>query len=101
MCQYYEHSYTCKHTHWVLAKYCASGNLVQTACKRRTVWQKIRMGEDCEGCAMPFGRGNGVVEEGGQEVGKGKEGGNGTEQGKDEGKSKGVNVKRKTRKGGR
>lgn len=53
MCYWYEHAYTCKHTTHALGKFCAAGNLVQTPCKKKNIWQKIRMGEDCEDCAMP------------------------------------------------
>jgi hypothetical protein len=70
MCQWYAHVYTCKHTTYALGKYCASGNLVQAPCKKRSIWQTIRMGEDCEDCAVPVDRnagsggggGGGVVE---------------------------------------
>lgn len=56
MCHYYAHIYTCKHTTHALAKYCTTANLVQTPCKKKQIWQTIRMGEDCEDCAMPAAR---------------------------------------------
>ncbi len=58
MCYYYQHVYTCSHITYALGKYCTSGSLVQTPCKKRSIWQKITMGEECEDCAIPVGRGN-------------------------------------------
>ena len=43
--------YTCKHTTYALGKYCEQGNLVQTPCKQKKIWQTIRMDELCEACA--------------------------------------------------
>lgn len=53
MCHYYAHAYTCKHTTYALGKYCAEGGMIQTPCKKRNIWQTIRMGEDCEECTVP------------------------------------------------
>ncbi|PSS18786.1 hypothetical protein M430DRAFT_75987, partial [Amorphotheca resinae ATCC 22711] len=50
MCHWYAHVYTCKHTTYALGKYCTPGNLVQTPCKKKSIWQTIRMGEECENC---------------------------------------------------
>ena len=52
MCYWYAHSYTCKHVTYALGKYCASGNLVQTPCHQKSIWQNIRMGEECEDCMV-------------------------------------------------
>jgi hypothetical protein len=51
MCQWYSHIYTCKHTTYALGKYCEQGNLVQTPCKQKNIWQAIGMDELCEECA--------------------------------------------------
>jgi hypothetical protein len=51
MCHWYAHVYACKHKSYALGKYCGPGNLLQKPCKQRNIWQTIRMGEDCEGCA--------------------------------------------------
>lgn len=51
MCQWYSHIYTCKHTTYALGKYCEQGNLVQTPCKQKNIWQTIRLDEVCEECA--------------------------------------------------
>jgi hypothetical protein len=51
MCQWYSHEYTCKHKTYALGKYCEQGNLVQTPCKQKKIWQTIRMDELCEECA--------------------------------------------------
>lgn len=56
MCQWYAHHYNCKHTTYALGKYCSSASLVQTPCKKKDIWQGIRMGVDCEECAMPEDR---------------------------------------------
>ncbi|CAL3965821.1 unnamed protein product [Diplocarpon coronariae] len=64
MCYWYTHVYSCKHVTSALGKYCSKASLVQTPCKKKNIWQTIRMGEDCEDCAMPEGRGNNVVENG-------------------------------------
>lgn len=53
MCQWYAHVYSCKHVTYALGKYCTSGGLVQTPCQKKSIWQTIRMGEDCEDCAIP------------------------------------------------
>ncbi|KAG9244662.1 hypothetical protein BJ878DRAFT_459845 [Calycina marina] len=53
MCYWYAHSYACKHTTYALGKYCADGSLVQTACERKLLWQRIVMNEDCENCMVP------------------------------------------------
>ena len=53
MCHYYAHLYTCTHTTYALGKYCHSGSLVQTPCKKKSIWQTIRMGEACEDCDVP------------------------------------------------
>jgi hypothetical protein len=61
MCYWYSHIYSCKHTTYALGKYCSAAGLVQTPCKKKSIWQTIRMGEECEQCAMPAGRvGNAV-----------------------------------------
>lgn len=57
MCYWYSHTYNCKHVTYALGKYCSKASLVQTPCKKRSIWQTIRMSEDCEDCAMPEGRG--------------------------------------------
>ncbi|KAL5319705.1 hypothetical protein ACEPPN_012761 [Leptodophora sp. 'Broadleaf-Isolate-01'] len=62
MCYWYTHIYNCKHVTYALGKYCSQAGLVQTPCKKKHIWQTIRMGEDCEDCAMPEGRGNNVVD---------------------------------------
>jgi hypothetical protein len=67
MCYWYKHDYTCKHVTYALGRYCSAANLIQTPCKKRTIWQTIRMGEECEECAMPEGRGNAVTYDGVQE----------------------------------
>lgn len=64
MCHYYAHHYSCKHTTYALGKYCSSGGLVQTPCKKKNIWQSIRMGEECENCAVPAGRGNNIADGG-------------------------------------
>lgn len=56
MCYWYAHEYTCKHVTYALGKYCSTAGLVQTPCKKKNIWQRIRMGEDCEDCAMPANR---------------------------------------------
>jgi hypothetical protein len=53
MCYYYAHHFTCKHTAYALGKYCTTGNFIQTPCKKRSIWQTICVGEDCEDCAVP------------------------------------------------
>ena len=53
MCYWYAHLYTCKHTTYALGKYCQSGSLVQTPCRKKSIWQTIRMGEACEDCEVP------------------------------------------------
>lgn len=53
MCQWYANYYNCKHTTYALAKYCASASLVQTPCKKKTIWNTIRVGEDCVDCFVP------------------------------------------------
>lgn len=66
MCHWYAHQYTCKHVTYALGKYCPRAGLVQTPCKKKTLWQTIRMGEECEDCAVPEGRGGcAAVEDGG------------------------------------
>jgi hypothetical protein len=45
---------------YALGRYCSAANLIQTPCKKRTIWQTIRMAEECEECAMPEGRGSAV-----------------------------------------
>jgi hypothetical protein len=50
MCHYYAHLYSCTHTHYALGKFCTAGNLLQTPCKKKNIWQTIRMGEACEDC---------------------------------------------------
>jgi hypothetical protein len=55
MCYWYAHQYTCKHVTYALGKYCTRGGLVQTPCKKKNIWQTIRMGEECEDCAVPDG----------------------------------------------
>ena len=60
MCYWYKHDYSCKHVTYALGRYCPAANLIQTPCKKRNIWQTIRMGEECEDCAMPEGRGNGA-----------------------------------------
>jgi hypothetical protein len=67
MCNWYKHDYSCKHVTYALAKYCAAANFVQTPCKKKNIWHTIRMGEECEECAMPEGRGNAVAYEGAPE----------------------------------
>ena len=62
MCYWYSHIYNCKHVTYALGKYCSQAGLVQTPCKKKHIWQTIRMGEDCENCAMPEGRGNNIVD---------------------------------------
>jgi hypothetical protein len=57
MCYWYKHEYSCKHVTYALGRYCRAANLIQTPCKKRNIWQAIRMGEDCEECAVPEGRG--------------------------------------------
>ena len=52
MCHYYAHLFTCTHTHYALAKFCSKGNLKQTPCDKRSVWQTIRIGEVCDDCAL-------------------------------------------------
>lgn len=64
MCHWYAHAYTCKHTTYALGKYCTPGNLVQTPCKKKSIWQTIRMGEECENCAVPEKRGEGFANAG-------------------------------------
>jgi hypothetical protein len=56
MCYWYAHAYTCKHVTYALGKYCTNGGLVQTPCQKKSIWQTIRMGEDCEECAVPENR---------------------------------------------
>lgn len=56
MCHWYAHQYNCKHVTFALGKYCVHGNLVQTPCRTKDIWQTIRMGEDCEDCAEPDSR---------------------------------------------
>ncbi len=56
MCHWYAHEYTCKHVTFALGKYCSAAGLVQTPCKKKNIWQRIRMGEDCEDCAIPADR---------------------------------------------
>jgi hypothetical protein len=58
MCYWYKHDYSCKHVTYALGRYCSAANLIQTPCKKRNIWQTIRMGEECEECAMPEGRGH-------------------------------------------
>ena len=58
MCQWYSHVYTCKHTTYALGKYCEQGNLVQTPCKQKEIWQTIRLDELCEECAAREAAGN-------------------------------------------
>jgi hypothetical protein len=53
MCYWYAHSYNCKHVTYALGKYCTTGGLVQKPCQKKSIWQTIRMGEDCEECAVP------------------------------------------------
>lgn len=57
MCYWYKHDYSCKHVTYALGRYCSAANLIQTPCKKKNIWQTIRMGEECEDCAMPEGRG--------------------------------------------
>lgn len=57
MCYWYKHDYSCKHVTYALGRYCTAANLIQTPCKKRNIWQTIRMGEECEDCAIPEGRG--------------------------------------------
>jgi len=56
MCYWYAHIYSCKHVTYALGKYCTSAGLVQTPCKKKSIWQNIRMSEDCEDCAVPEAR---------------------------------------------
>jgi hypothetical protein len=63
MCYWYKHDYACKHVTYALGRYCTAANLIQTPCKKRNIWQTIRMGEDCEECAMPEGRGGNTAGE--------------------------------------
>ncbi|TVY50347.1 hypothetical protein LAWI1_G007922 [Lachnellula willkommii] len=63
MCHWYSHQYTCKHVTYALGKYCTRGGLVQTPCKKKNIWQTIRMGEPCEDCAVPEGRVVSVADE--------------------------------------
>ncbi|KAH6715449.1 hypothetical protein BKA61DRAFT_673410 [Leptodontidium sp. MPI-SDFR-AT-0119] len=92
MCYWYTHIYNCKHVTYALGKYCSQAGLVQTPCKKKHIWQTIRMGEDCEDCAMPEGRGNNVVDnadpvgEGEEMIGLGIEDGDGVEGVGDEGR---------------
>jgi hypothetical protein len=58
MCHYYAHVYTCKHTTYALGKYCTPSSLVQNPCKKKSIWQTIRMAEECEECAAPPPRTN-------------------------------------------
>jgi hypothetical protein len=98
MCHYYGHLYSCKHVTYALAKYCSAAGLVQTPCKKRSIWQNIRMGEECDECAVPAGRGNNVTDGGDFMQGeKDKE----NEKVLKGGKSKSVGVKRKVRRAGR
>jgi len=63
MCHYYAHLYTCSHTFYALAKFCSKGNLKQTPCGRKSVWQTIGMGETCDDCALWQDCGDGVVQD--------------------------------------
>jgi len=56
MCYYYEHIYTCTHKTYALGKYCSTGNLIQTPCKKRGIWQSVNMGEECDACFVPVSR---------------------------------------------
>jgi hypothetical protein len=64
MCYWYKHDYSCKHVTYALGRYCSAANLIQTPCKKRNIWQTIRMGEECEECAMPEGRGRAAAYDG-------------------------------------
>jgi hypothetical protein len=57
MCHYYKHLYTCSHMTHAFAKYCSAAGLVQTECKKKNIWQTIKMGEACEDCGVPTHRG--------------------------------------------
>jgi hypothetical protein len=74
MCHWYAHSYTCKHVTYALGKYCNPASLVQTPCKKKSIWQTIRMGEYCENCAIPVYRGVNGGGDGGEGEGNGKDG---------------------------
>lgn len=50
MCYWYYHLYKCKHTAYAPGKYCEQGNLVQTPCKKKNIWQTIRIEDKCEEC---------------------------------------------------
>ena len=54
MCQYYAHDYACKHRTYTFARFCQPASLIQKPCRRRDVWQSIRMDEACDECLMWF-----------------------------------------------
>lgn len=54
MCQYYMHSYLCKHTSYSFARFCDKANLVQNPCGSKQVWHTIRMDDACDECLMCF-----------------------------------------------
>ncbi|KAM3081049.1 hypothetical protein ACMFMF_002964 [Clarireedia jacksonii] len=55
MCHYYQHRYDCAHVTKVLAKFCETGGYKQTPCGNMSIWQSIKMGEDCEECSLRAG----------------------------------------------
>lgn len=54
MCEYYAHTFQCKHQTLSFAKFCKPANLIQTPCARKGVWASIDMPGPCEECWMWF-----------------------------------------------
>ncbi|KAF3770705.1 hypothetical protein M406DRAFT_32521, partial [Cryphonectria parasitica EP155] len=50
MCEYYAHTFRCRHQTFSFAKFCNSASLIQTPCADKTIWASIDMNGPCEEC---------------------------------------------------